>query len=59
MKFSAWRKNTGNGYRRGAVTGRTQFQRDERTGQFMEIKDDGTTFKGVARELDGRDTENS
>jgi hypothetical protein len=60
-------KNTGNGFRRGAVTGRTQFQRpdghwqkrDERTGQLMGVKDDGTPFKGVAREPDGRDTPNA
>lgn len=57
-------KNTGNGFRRGAVTARTQFQRpdqrwqkrDERTGHLMSVKDDGTPFKGVAREPDGRDT---
>lgn len=60
-------KNTGDGYRRGAVTGRTQFKRkdgnwqkrDENTGQLMGVKDDGTPFKGVAKEPDGRDTENS
>jgi hypothetical protein len=60
-------KNTGNGFRRGAVTGRTQFQRpdghwqkrDERTGHLMSVKDDGTPFKGVAREPDGRDTPNA
>ena len=60
-------KNTGEGYRKGAVKGRTQFQRtdghfqkrNERTGEFMEVKDDGTPFKGVAKEPDGRDTENS
>ena len=60
-------KNTGRNFRRGAVTARTQFQRDdelwqkrdERTGQFMSVKDDGTPFKGVAKEPDGRDTENS
>ena len=42
-------KNTGDGFRRGAVTGRTQFQRpdghwqkrDERTGHLMSVKDDG------------------
>jgi hypothetical protein len=58
--------NTSNGFRRGAVTGRTQFERpddlwqkrDERTGRFMEVKDDGKPFKGVAREPDGRDTKN-
>lgn len=56
--------NTGNGFRRGAVTARTQFQRsdglwqkrDERSGQLMQVKDDGKPFKGVAREPDGRDT---
>ncbi len=56
--------NTGEGFRRGAVSGRTQFQRpdgnwqkrDERTGQLMGAKSDGKPFKGVAREPDGRDT---
>ena len=60
-------KNTGDGFRRGAVTGRTQFQRpdgnfqkrDERTGEFMSVKDDGKPFKGVAKEPDGRDTPNA
>lgn len=60
-------KNSGAGFRRGAVTGRTQFQRDdgtwqkrdERTGHFMQVKDDGKPFKGVAKEPDGRDTDNS
>lgn len=60
-------KNTGDGYRRGAVTSRTQFQRpdgmyqkrDERTGLFMEVKQTPGKFKGVAKEPDGRDTENS
>ncbi len=60
-------KNTGDGFRRGAVTARTQFQRpdgnwqkrDERTGQLMSVKDDGTPFKGVAKEPDGRDTDNA
>lgn len=59
--------NTGNGFRHGAVTGRTQFQRpdgnwqkrDERNGQLMGVKDDGKPFKGVAREPDGRDTPNA
>jgi len=54
-------------YRRGSVTGRTQFERheghfqkrDERTGQFMEVKQTAGKFKGVAREPDGRDTGNS
>lgn len=56
-------KNTGNDFRRGAVTARTQFQhengdwqkRDERSGQFMERKSSEGPFKGVAREPDGRD----
>jgi hypothetical protein len=60
-------KNTGDDYRRGAVTGRTQFQhengdwqkRDERTGHFMERKSTEGPFKGVAKEPDGRDTKNS
>ena len=57
-------KNTGNGFRRGSVTGRTQFERPdglfqkraERTGQFMEVKQSEGKFKGVALEPDGRDT---
>lgn len=60
-------KNTGNDFRRGSATGRTQFQhsnglyqkRDERTGHFMEVKQSDGPFKGVAKEPDGRDTENS
>lgn len=60
-------KNTGNGYRIGAVKGRTQFQRDdglyqkrdEGTGHFMAVKNDGTRWKGIALEPDGRDTDNS
>lgn len=60
-------KNTGQGFRRGAVTGRTQFERsdglyqkrDERTGSFMEVKQTPGKFKGVATEPDGRDTDNA
>jgi hypothetical protein len=60
-------RNTGNDYRKGAVTARTQFERpdghyqkrDERTGDFMEVKQTEGKFKGVAMEPDGRDTENS
>lgn len=60
-------KNTGNDFRRGAVTGRTQFQlpdgkwmkRDERSGQFLDKKKSDGPFKGVAKEPDGRDTPNS
>lgn len=60
-------KNTGNDFRRGAVTARTQFQRpdgnyqkrDERSGHFTAVKDGGKPFKGVAKEPDGRDGPNS
>ena len=60
-------KNSGQGFRRGAVTGRTQFERsdglyqkrDERTGSFMEVKQTPGKFKGVATEPDGRDTDNA
>lgn len=60
-------RNTGNNYRQGSVKGRTQFQhengdwqkRNEGNGQFMERKSSEGPFKGVAREPDGRDTENS
>lgn len=59
--------NTGKGYRKGAVKARTQYQRDdgtwqkrdERSGEFMEVKQTDGPFKGVAKEPDGRDTENS
>ncbi len=57
-------RNTGSGYRRGAVSGRTQFQRsdghwqkrDEHTGHLMPVKQSGGPYKGVAKEPDGRDT---
>lgn len=60
-------KNTGDGFRRGSVSGRTQFQRpdghwqkrNEHTGRLMGVKNDGKPFKGVAREPDGRDTPNA
>ncbi|MFN3287295.1 MAG: hypothetical protein ACK40H_02510 [Sphingomonadaceae bacterium] len=60
-------KNTGKGYRKGAVTARTQWERpdgnwqkrDERTGRFMEVKGGQEPFKGVAKEPDGRDTPNA
>jgi hypothetical protein len=60
-------KNTGDGFRRGSVTGRTQFQlpngnwmkRDERSGQFMGPKKTEGPYKGVAKEPDGRDTPNA
>jgi hypothetical protein len=50
-------KNTGNGYRRGSVTGRTQVKapngyvkRESATGRFMDVKSDGKPFKGVTTE---------
>ena len=61
-------KNTGKGSRSGAVSERTQVQnpftgdwvkRDESAdgkGRFMDVKEDGTKFKGVATEPDGRRT---
>jgi hypothetical protein len=60
-------RNTGKDYRVGAVSGRTQFQRpdgnwqkrNESNGHLMGVKNDGTPFKGVAKEPDGRDTANS
>jgi hypothetical protein len=51
--------NSGKGYRRGEVTGRSQVQnpktgdfvkRDTTTGRFMDRKADGTPFKGVRKE---------
>ena len=60
-------KNTGDDSRKGAVSGRTQVlnpttgdyvKRDESAGpskgKFMDVKQDGTKFKGVATEPDGR-----
>ena len=63
-------KNTGTGSRTGAVTSRTQVEnpktgdfvkRDEskdgsHKGEFMDVKEDGKPFKGVAKEPDGRRT---
>lgn len=61
-------KNTGNGSRKGSVSGRTQVKnpvtgefvkRDEDgtgsgRGRFMDVKQDGEKFKGVAVEPDNR-----
>jgi hypothetical protein len=55
-------KNTGDGFRRGAVTGRSQLQRpdghfqkrDDFTGEFMSVKQSPGGFKGVAHEPDRR-----
>ena len=52
-------KNTGNGYRRGAVDNRSQVhnpvtgqwvKRNAETGQFMDVKQNGDPFKGVRKE---------
>lgn len=59
--------NTGKGHRKGAVKARTQYKRgdgnyqkrNERNGQFMEVKQTSGKFKGVAMEPDGRDTPNA
>lgn len=48
----------GDGHRKGAVRDRSQTQtpsghyvkRDTGTGQFMDVKSDGTPFKGVRKE---------
>ena len=55
-------KNTGEGFRRGSVDSRTQtkspsgnyVKRDTDTGRFMDQKEGGKPFKGVAKEKDGR-----
>jgi hypothetical protein len=52
-------KNTGEGFRRGAVKGRSQVEnplsghytkRDAATGEFMDQKADQKPFKGVRKE---------
>ena len=49
----------GDGHRKGAVRERTQtynttteqwVKRDSNNGQFMDVKKDGTPFKGVTKE---------
>lgn len=56
-------KNTNAGSRKGSVKDRTQFKnpktglwtkRDRETGEILDVKEDGTPFKGVAKEEDGR-----
>lgn len=51
--------NTGKGFRRGAVRGRSQSlnpttnsytKRDSGTGRFLDGKSDGKPFKGVRKE---------
>lgn len=50
---------SGDGHRNGAVKGRSQVynpktglyvKRDSETGRFMDVKQDGTPFKGVRKE---------
>ncbi len=50
---------TGDGHRKGAVKDRSQtynpvteqwVKRDATTGEFMDVKSDGTPFKGVKKE---------
>lgn len=61
-------KNTGEGHRDGAVDDRTQVKNPKTdqhvkrnrdpdskdNGEFMDVKQDGEKFKGVAEEPDGR-----
>lgn len=57
-------RNTGKGFRKGAVDNRTQFKapngnwtkRDTKTGRILDQKTSGVPFKGVARETDRRRT---
>ena len=59
--------NTGKGHRTGSVDDRTQVKNSAtgkwtkrdlsggaKSGEFMDVKSDGTPFKGVAKEPDGR-----
>jgi len=52
-------KNTGNDFRHGAIDQRSQVlnpktdqfvKRDTTSGQFIDVKQDGTPFKGVRKE---------
>lgn len=51
-------KNTGEGFRRGAVKGRSQtvtpsgnaVKRDAKTGRFLDVKSSPGPFKGVRKE---------
>jgi hypothetical protein len=58
--------NTGKGFRIGSVRERSQIynpvteqyvERDTGSGRFTRVKEDGTPFKGVAQEPDGRKNE--
>lgn len=55
----ATNKPKGDGHRNGAVRGRSQtfnpkteqwVKRDSNTGRFMDVKQNGTPFKGVRKE---------
>ena len=55
--------NTGEDYRNGSVKSREQFYNpktklwckiDVDTGKIIDVKQDGTPFKGVAKNKDGR-----
>lgn len=55
-------KNTRKGHRKGSVKDRTQvlnsttgqWVKRGSDGRFMDVKEDGAPFKGVAKEVDGR-----
>jgi len=65
-------KNTGKGHRKGSVDNRTQIenpktgnqvkrnqdQNSEHEGEFMDVKEEGEKFKGVAEEPDDRRKKN-
>jgi hypothetical protein len=56
--MSSMAKNTGKGFRRGAVDSRSQVKlpnghwakRDSETGRIMDVKSDTEPFKGVRKE---------
>lgn len=57
--------NTRQNYRKGSVNNRTQtynplvkrwIKRNAETGKFIDQKTDGSAYKGVAKEVDGRRT---
>lgn len=61
LNLKAMAKNgmPGDGHRNGAVKGRSQtynpkteqyVKRDTSTGRFMDVKQDGTSFKGIRKE---------
>lgn len=58
LKTMAKNGKTGDGHRNGAVTGRVQYHNphtnqwvkaDRATGRFMDVKSDGTPWKGVTK----------